>query len=96
MQTTVTQCILFNIYPQAGAVGASGVLVWGYAFMSVRNRFTIEICGFTHSLRTSSARAAIVMAGCSLVPRAHPHGEEKESGYNTTSRPTLDGHNQIP
>ena len=26
--------------------------------MSVRNGFTIEIYGFTHSLRTSSARAA--------------------------------------
>ena len=30
----------------------------------------------------------------SLVPRPHPHGEEKESGYNMTSRPTLEGCNQ--
>jgi len=33
----------------------------------------------------------------SLVPRPHPRGEEKGSGYNTTSRPTLEaGRNQIP
>ena len=30
----------------------------------------------------------------SLVPRPHPRGEEKGSGYNTTSRPTLEGRNQ--
>ena len=30
----------------------------------------------------------------SLVPRPHPHGEEKGSGYKTTSRPTLEGRNQ--
>ena len=30
----------------------------------------------------------------SLVPRPHPRGEEKGSGYNTTSRPTLEGCNQ--
>ena len=29
-----------------------------YVCVSVRNGFTIEICRFTHSLRTSSARAA--------------------------------------
>ena len=27
------------------------------------------------------------------MPRPHPHGEEW-SGYNTKSRPTLEGHNQ--
>ena len=32
----------------------------------------------------------------SLVPRPHPHREEKRCGYNTTSRPTLEGHNQRP
>ena len=32
----------------------------------------------------------------SLVPRPHLHKEEKGSGYNTTSRPTLEGRNQIP
>ena len=31
---------------------------------------------------------------CSLVPRPHPRREEKGSGYNTTSRPTLEGRNQ--
>ena len=30
----------------------------------------------------------------SLVPRPHPRGEEKGSGYNTTPRPTLEGRNQ--
>ena len=30
----------------------------------------------------------------SLVPRPHPRGEEKGSGYNTTSHLTLEGHNQ--
>jgi len=29
-----------------------------YVCVSVRNGFTIEICGFTHSLRTSLARVA--------------------------------------
>ena len=29
-----------------------------------------------------------------LVPRPHPRGEKKGSGYNTTSRPGLGGHNQ--
>ena len=28
------------------------------------------------------------------MPRPHLRGEEKESGYNTTSRPTLEGRNQ--
>ena len=32
----------------------------------------------------------------SIVPRPHPRGEEKGSGYNTTSHPTLEGRNQIP
>ena len=30
----------------------------------------------------------------SLVPRPHPRGEEKGPSYSTTSRPTLEGHNQ--
>ena len=30
----------------------------------------------------------------SLMPRPNPRGEEKGSGYNTTSRPTLEGRNQ--
>ena len=30
----------------------------------------------------------------SLMPRPHPRGEEKGSGYNTTSRQTLEGRNQ--
>ena len=30
----------------------------------------------------------------SLVPRPHPRREEKGPGYNTTSYPTLQGHNQ--
>ena len=29
-----------------------------------------------------------------LMPRPHPRGEEKGSGYDTTSRPTLEGRNQ--
>ena len=28
------------------------------------------------------------------MPRPHPRGEEKGSGYNTTSCPTLEGRNQ--
>ena len=36
----------------------------------------------------------VCMICTSLVPRPHPRGEEKGSGYNTTSRPTLEGRNQ--
>ena len=48
-----------------GAVGTSRALVWGYGYMyvcmSVRNRFTIEMYGFVHNLRTFLAHAAIAM-----------------------------------
>ena len=40
-----------------------------YICMSVRNGFTIEIYGFTHSLRTSLARAAhdAIMIGVKVL-----------------------------
>ena len=36
------------------------------------------------------------VAPSSLVPRPHPRGEEKGSGYSTTFRLILEGRNQIP
>ena len=48
--------------------------------------------------RRRVTRSSPVQPGyeASLVPRPHPHREEKRCGYNTTSRPTLEGHNQRP
>ena len=42
----------------------------------------------------SNAHADRCRTGSSVVPRSHPRGEEKGSGYNTTSRLTLEGRNQ--
>ena len=46
-----------------------------------------------HSLKSAPSLLCI-LSSLSFVPRPHPRGEEKVSGYNTTSRPTLEGRSQ--
>ena len=53
-----------------------------------RTSFPLSLPAFSPLWVVSSRVSA------SLVPRPHPRGEEKGSGYNTMSHPTLEGRNQ--
>ena len=55
--------------------------------------FTIHVCAVL-SEDCNYNMAGLAHCNASLVPRPHPRGEEKRSGYNTTSCPTVEGHNQ--
>ena len=53
-----------------------------------------DVVGELRQLPGSQTLQLACLVANSLVPRPHPHREEKGSGYNMTSRPTLEGRNQ--
>ena len=58
------------------------------------NAADIMIMGYEHQVKAAQEDILKIVhdlvSNC-LIPSPHPHREEKGSGYNTTSRPTLEG-----